>query len=88
MTINETNGNANNQRYVEVDGEMVAVSEEVYQAYKRPLWKERKRKERDLRCLDENGYRCTKDCRLCDKERTSRVLSLNKFAEDELPPLK
>ena len=39
-----------NQRFIEIDGEQVAVTEEVYRAYKRPLWVERKRKERESRC--------------------------------------
>ncbi|GHU62693.1 hypothetical protein AGMMS49983_04610 [Clostridia bacterium] len=34
------------QRYIEIDGEQILVTEEVYRAYKRPLWAEHKRKER------------------------------------------
>jgi len=70
------------QRYIEIDGEMIAVTEEVYRAYKRPLWAERKRKEREMRCLDDNGNICTRNCRTCHRERTSRTLSLDKFTDD------
>lgn len=69
-------------RYIDIDGEQVLVSEEVYLAYKRPEWAEYKRKEREKRCRDENGNRCTKDCRLCSQERTGSDLSLDRFAHE------
>ena len=65
----------NQQRFIDIDGEQVPVTEEVYRAYKRPLWGEHKRKEREKRCRDERGNRCTGDCSKCDKERTGSVLS-------------
>lgn len=71
-----------NQRFIEIDGEQIPVTEEVYRAYKRPLWAEHKRKERAKRCRDENGFRCTKDCRTCEKFREGSDLSLNKFNEE------
>ena len=30
------------ERYIEIDGQKIPVTEEVYQAYKRPAWRERK----------------------------------------------
>ena len=71
-----------NQRFIEINGEQIPVTEEVYRAYKRPLWAEHKRKERAKRCRDENGFRCTKDCRTCEKSREGGTLSLNKFNEE------
>lgn len=71
-----------NQRYIEIDGEQIPVTEEVYRAYKRPLWAEHKRKERAKRCRDENGSRCTKDCRTCEKTRDGSILSLDKFNDE------
>lgn len=78
--------------HVIIDGQQIPASEEVYRAYKRPAWAEGKRKEREIRCLDERGNRCTKSCRECDLERaknglppierTSSTLSLDKFTED------
>lgn len=68
--------------YLEIDGEQIPVTEEVYRAYKRPLWAEHKRKEREKRCRNANGYRCTNDCSQCDKQRTGSVLSLDKLTED------
>ncbi|WP_424768005.1 RNA polymerase sigma factor [Paenibacillus sp. sgz302251] len=86
------NQQTNIQRYIEIEGQLVPASEEVYRAYKRPAWAEHKRKEREMRCLDDKGNRCTKSCRVCDLERagkglpplerTSSVLSLEKFTED------
>ncbi|MBQ1471539.1 MAG: hypothetical protein IIZ34_04195, partial [Eubacterium sp.] len=34
------------ERYIEIDGQKVPVTEEVYQAYMQPEWKERKRWQR------------------------------------------
>jgi len=70
-----------NQRFIEIDGEQILVNEDVYRAYKRPIWAENKRMERSKRCRDENGYRCTKDCQTCLKTRDGGVLSLDKFSE-------
>ncbi|AQU05379.1 hypothetical protein B1778_01175 [Dehalococcoides mccartyi] len=71
-----------NQRFIEIDGKQIPVSEEVYRAYKRPAWAEHKRKERAKRCRDENGYRCTEDCKSCPKLREGGDLSLDKFSDD------
>jgi len=68
--------------YIEIDVEQIPVTEEVYRAYKRPLWAEHKRKERAKRCRDENGNRCKKSCRECSKLRDGSDLSLEKFTDD------
>jgi hypothetical protein len=68
--------------YLPIDGQEIPVSEEVYRAYKRPAWAKHKRKEREKRCRDEKGHRCTKDCSKCDKQRTGSTLSLDKFTEE------
>jgi len=50
------------ERYIDIDGEKVAVSEDVYRAYKRPAWRERKRritrrkKERSLDKFKDDGF--------------------------------
>jgi DNA-directed RNA polymerase specialized sigma24 family protein len=67
------------QRYIVIGEQQVPVTEEVYRAYKRPAWAERKRKERQKRCRDENGNRCVEDCRHRGDERTGRFLSLDRF---------
>ena len=72
----------NQQRFLEIDGQQVSVTEEVYRAYKRPLWAEHKRKEREKRCRDEKGNRCTKDCRKCPHQKTGSILSLDRFVEE------
>jgi len=35
--------NESKQFYIKIDGEPIAVTEDVYRAYKRPFWAERKR---------------------------------------------
>lgn len=70
------------QRFIEIDGQQIPVTEEIYRAYKRPVWTEHKRKEREKRCRDEQGTRCVGDCSKCDKERTGGVLSLDRFVEE------
>lgn len=74
------------QRFIEIYGQPIPVTEEVYRAYKRPLWTEHKRKEREKRCVINNGSgttkRCTGDCSICQKQRTGSVLSLDKFTEE------
>lgn len=72
----------NLKRYIEIDGEQITVTEEVYRAYKRPAWAEHKRKERAKRCRDENGNRCTKNCWECTKLRDGGDLSFEKFSDD------
>lgn len=72
----------NQQRFIEIDGQQIPVTIEVYRAYKRPLWAEHKRKEREKRCRDKNGSRCTNDCRTCEKPHEGSNLSLDKFADD------
>jgi len=74
------------QYYIEIDGQQVPVSEEVYRVYKRPVWAERKCQERSKRCRSENGNRCTGDCSKCDKRRTGGTLSLNALEEDGFEP--
>lgn len=84
------------QRFIEIEGQQIPVTEEVYRAYKQPLWTEHKRKEREKRCAISNGKgktkRCTKSCRECDQaraekrqpliERTGSVVSLDYLAEE------
>ena len=72
----------NKQFYIEIDGHQITVTEKLYREYKRPLWAEHKRKEREKRYRDAKGKHCTADCRQCDRQRIGTVLSLDKFAED------
>jgi len=76
----------NQQPYIPISGEPILVPDEVSRAYWRLVWAERKRKEREKRCVISAGRggtkRCTDDCNKCDKQRTGSVLSLDKFAED------
>lgn len=79
------------QYFLEIDGEQAPVSEEVYRAYKQPLWAEHKRKERSMRCQISNGRgglkRCEADCSKCEwlnsdlHNRSGSLLSLDCFEE-------
>jgi len=75
-----------NQRYIPINEQQIPVTEESYRAYKRPAWEERKRKEREKRCVISNGKggmkRCTGDCSKCDKQRIGSVLSLDSLTEE------
>lgn len=80
------NQKSNKEYYLPIDGQKITVTEDVYQAYKQPVWVERKRQERRKRCLISDGKgktkRCMKDCSKCDRQRTGSILSLDKFVED------
>lgn len=71
--------------HLNIEDQVVEVTEEVYRAYKQPLWAERKREEREKRCIISNGKgktkRCMEDCSTCDKQRTGSTLSLDKFSD-------
>ena len=85
MSINDNQTPAI-ERDIEINGQQISVTEENYRAFKRPSWAERKRKEREKRCVISNGRggtkRCTADCSKCKDQRTGSVLSLDKFADD------
>ena len=72
--------------YLPVDGQEIPVTEEVYLAYWQPMGAERKRQEREKRCLISDGKgktkRCMEDCSKCLEQRMGSVLSLDRFAED------
>lgn len=72
----------NKQYYITIKEERIPVTEEVYRAYKRPIWAERKRIERGRRCVNSKGHRCMNDCSKCPNERRGRVLSLDKLSAD------
>ena len=55
--------------YLTINGNEVSVSEEVYRVYKRPVWQEKKRVQRNMRCRDGSNIRCDKDCNECEFAR-------------------
>lgn len=99
MSSNTSPGQQNNKDFyngawhLTIDNQVIEVTEEVYRAYKQPLWAERKRQEREKRCVIGNGKgkvkRCTSDCSTCDKQKTGSALSLDKFSADgfDIPEL-
>lgn len=71
--------------YLIIEGQEVAVTEEVYRAYKRPVWAEHKDNERKKRCRIGNGKgglkRCTEDCSECKNTKEGSDLSLEGLEE-------
>ena len=57
------------QYYLMINGRKEPVSEEVYRVYKRPVWQEKKRVQRNMRCRDGSNIRCDKDCNECEFAR-------------------
>lgn len=68
----------NPQRYIFIDGEPIPVTEEVYRAYMRPIWRVRKQRERVKRCRI-GGVRCTGKCSQCPYKRTGGALSIERM---------
>jgi len=69
------------ERFIEINGQMVQVSEEVYRTFKRPAWAERQRNRRKWRCKAE-GKRCMKNCEECTRKADGAPLSLDEWYED------
>lgn len=73
-------------KYLDIDGKRIYVTEEVYRAYKQPLWAEHKRKERERRCQVSNGRggvkRCEDDCSQCPYSKTGSTISLDRLYKD------
>lgn len=66
--------------YVTINGERIPVSEEVYRAYKQPLWKERKRRsvraemEWSFDLMMDEGFDVADDARLVDELVADKLL--------------
>ena len=73
--------------YITIEGQEIAVTEEIYRAYKRPTWAEHKRNDREKRCQVSDGKgglkRCLEDCSICDRVRDGSILTLNELAEEK-----
>jgi len=71
--------------YLNIDGQEVTVTEEIYRAYKRPIWAEHKRNDREKLCQVSDGKgslkRCTDDCSKCKLTKEGSMLSLDGLEE-------
>lgn len=69
-----------NEYYISIDGEKVQVTEEVYRAFKRPAWAERKRRkvradiERSLDLFMDYGFDIPSDNTLVDEIVEDKLL--------------
>lgn len=69
-----------NEYYITIDGEKVQVAEEVYHAFKRPAWAERKRRmvradmERSLDLFMDDGFDIPSDDTLVDEIVEDKLL--------------
>jgi len=85
----------NKDYYILIDGEKVSVSEEVYRAFKRPAWAERKRRqvradhELSLEAFAEDGFELPSGDPLVDEIVADKILldmlmsALDELAADE-----
>lgn len=48
-----------------IHGTKVEVKKAVYEGYRRSYWTEKKREQRNARCVNANGIRCRKNCTDC-----------------------
>ena len=73
------------QYYLTIEGKEVSVTEEVYRAYKRSIWAEHKRNDRQKLCQVSDGKgglkRCTEDCSKCSRTKEGSFLSLDGLEE-------
>jgi DNA-directed RNA polymerase specialized sigma24 family protein len=73
------------QYYLTIEGQEVTVTEEVYRAYKRPIWAEHKRNDRQKLCQVSDGKgglkRCTEDCSKCSRTKEGSFLSIDGLEE-------
>lgn len=71
--------------YLTIDCQEVKVNEEVYRAYKRPIWAEHKRNDRQKLCQVSDGKgglkRCIEECSKCSRTKEGSVLSLDGLEE-------
>lgn len=83
--MKNTGNQETKQYYLIIDGQEVTVTEEVYRAYKRPIWAEHKRNDREKLCQVSDGKgslkRCTDDCSKCNRTREGSVLSVDGLDE-------
>ncbi len=80
----------NKEYYVFVEGKKVIVTEEVYRAYKQPIWREERDIRRKWKCRDAHGVRCKRECSECQIGRLGygamgNDLSIERMIEDEDP---
>ena len=77
------------QYYLTIKGTKVEVTEEVYRAYKQPLWREERNKRNRYKCRDGQGIRCKGNCINCDYARfkegpQGNDLSLDGLIDDQM----
>ena len=87
MKNDNTKSEKNQPRIIVFEGQPIQVTEEVYQAYKRPRWVESKRRDRWSRCRAINSSRCEDDCSQCPYQRSGSILSLEQSQENGFEPI-
>jgi RNA polymerase sigma factor (sigma-70 family) len=63
--------NEKKQYCIVINGKKVSVSEEVYKAYKEPLWRDHKRQKREKRCFL-GTHRCMENCEECEIRKNGK----------------
>lgn len=70
------------QRFIYLEGEKIPVSEELYLAYYRPLWRERSYARARGICTQEDFRRCCYDCGSCRYNRGHATPSLDDLCDE------
>lgn len=60
----------------------ISISKAVYYNYMRPIWRDKKRRQRETQCRDKGTSRCKNDCDHCDKGIDYKPVSLE-FLEEK-----
>lgn len=69
MTYKKQGYKKDGRFYVLCQDHYEEVSEAVYHTIMQEVWREEKRQQRGWRCRDGKGFRCNKDCEMCDLYR-------------------
>lgn len=72
----------NKEYFIYLNGEKIPVSEEVYRAYYRQIWRVRDHAKRHGGCCCADWKKCIGDCGICRYHTGGACLSLDRFFEE------
>lgn len=74
--------NNEKKRAIRLNGEMIPVTEEVYQEWYRPIWRTHDFARRHGQCGCNDWQLCEGDCALCSYKRAGDQASLDQWADE------
>ncbi len=79
---------AENKKYqIYLNGELIPVTEEVYKAWYRPIWRTYKFARRHNQCTCPQWHLCEGDCNVCQYQKLGDHSSLDLMFDDSLQQL-